>query len=336
MRKLISIIVPIYGVEKYIKKCVDSILSQTYNEIEVILVDDGSPDQCPSICDEYAKKDSRVRVIHKKNGGLVSARQAGLKVAHGDYIGFVDGDDWIESDMYNEMARIADKYSPDIIASNFYCDFDDKTEISDQCFEAGYYDKERLLKEIYPIMLYRGEFYRFGISPNCWSKLFKKDLLERNLPLVDTRITMGEDAAFTYPCLLEAKSIYCIKKPMYHYRILQSSMSRIYDSKLEDIIFLPYEAICKANSKSDFDISNQLAYYYIYLANFIIRNQAKAKANVKKFAHRLLSNKELEKCANLVSADNLPKHTIFIVNAIRNKNTFALSLYIRITSKYLK
>ena len=91
MRKLISIIVPIYGVEKYIKKCVDSILSQTYNEIEVILVDDGSPDQCPSICDEYAKKDSRVRVIHKKNGGLVSARQAGLKVARGDYIGFVDG-----------------------------------------------------------------------------------------------------------------------------------------------------------------------------------------------------------------------------------------------------
>ena len=96
---MISIIVPIYKVEKYIRQCVDSIINQTYEDIEIILVDDGSPDNCPQICDDYAKTDSRVKVIHKENGGIMSARKAGLKVATGEYIGFVDGDDWIEADM---------------------------------------------------------------------------------------------------------------------------------------------------------------------------------------------------------------------------------------------
>ena len=89
---MVSIIVPIYNVEKYLSKCIDSILAQTYNDIEVILVDDGSPDNCPKICDEYAQKDNRVIVIHQKNAGVSAARNAGLKAAHGEYIGFVDPD----------------------------------------------------------------------------------------------------------------------------------------------------------------------------------------------------------------------------------------------------
>lgn len=261
---MISVIVPIYGVEKFIKKCIDSIIHQRYNNIEIILVDDGSKDDCPQICDEYAKKDSRIRVIHKENGGLVSARQAGLEAATGDYVGFVDGDDWIEPDMYEKMAEAAEKYSPDVICSEFYSVFDDRDEVSCQCFDEGFYNKERLIKEIYPTMLYSGKYYRFGISPNCWSKLFKKELLKKFLPIADTRIKMGEDAAFTYPCMLGAESMYCIKKPMYRYRILSSSMSRGYDKGLESIIFLPYEAIKKANETSEFDIANQLAYYHIY------------------------------------------------------------------------
>ena len=96
----ISVIVPIYKVEAYLRQCVDSILAQTYTDLDIVLVDDGSTDNCPAICDAYARKDARVQVVHKPNGGLMSARQAGLRVAKGDYVGFVDGDDWIESDMY--------------------------------------------------------------------------------------------------------------------------------------------------------------------------------------------------------------------------------------------
>ena len=100
MNNLISVIVPVYNVEKFLVKCVDSILAQTYTNLEIIIVDDGSPDNCPAICDELAKKDSRIKVIHKENGGASSARNAGLDIAKGEYIGFVDGDDYIAKDMY--------------------------------------------------------------------------------------------------------------------------------------------------------------------------------------------------------------------------------------------
>lgn len=103
--KKISIIVPIYKVEQFIDKCIDSIVNQSYNNLEIILIDDGSPDRCPEICDEWAKKDSRIKVIHKENGGAASARNAGLEIATGDYIGFVDSDDWIDKDMYEFLIK---------------------------------------------------------------------------------------------------------------------------------------------------------------------------------------------------------------------------------------
>lgn len=107
MEPLLSVVVPVYKVEKYLKKCVDSVLEQTYSNLEVILVDDGSPDNCGALCDEYAKKDSRVKVIHKENGGLSSARNAGLDVAKGDYLTFLDSDDWIDLQLYDRVLQKA-------------------------------------------------------------------------------------------------------------------------------------------------------------------------------------------------------------------------------------
>ena len=110
----ISVIVPVYKVEKYLDKCVESIVNQTYKNLEIILVDDGSPDNCPAMCDEWAEKDERIRVIHKENGGLADARNAGMDIATGDYIGFVDSDDWIEPNMYEVLLKNALKYDADI------------------------------------------------------------------------------------------------------------------------------------------------------------------------------------------------------------------------------
>lgn len=117
---ILSIIVPVYNVEVYLRKCVDSILAQTFTDFELILVDDGSPDGCPAICDEYAEKDQRVRVIHKENGGISSARNAGLDVAQGDYIGFVDSDDYILPDMYRILIKNANQYEACISAVGYY------------------------------------------------------------------------------------------------------------------------------------------------------------------------------------------------------------------------
>ena len=129
---LISVIVPIYKVEKYLPKCVESILAQTHKELEIILVDDGSPDNCGAMCDEYAKRDKRVRVIHKENGGLSDARNAGLAVCSGDYIGFVDSDDYIALDMYETLAAFAEKEDLDVAmcgVTDVWPDREEKTEI---------------------------------------------------------------------------------------------------------------------------------------------------------------------------------------------------------------
>ena len=116
---MISIIIPVYKTEPYLRKCVDSVLAQTYTNLEVILVDDGSPDDCGKICDEYAAKDSRVKVIHKENGGLSSARNCGLDVATGKYIGFVDSDDWIDPDMYETLLGLLLRYDADIAEGSY-------------------------------------------------------------------------------------------------------------------------------------------------------------------------------------------------------------------------
>ena len=112
---MLSIIVPIYKIEEFLRQCVESILAQSFQDFELILVDDGSPDSCPEICEQYAEKDSRIKVIHKLNGGLVSARKAGLKAASGEYIGYVDGDDWIEPDFYEKLMRKAMNFDADIV-----------------------------------------------------------------------------------------------------------------------------------------------------------------------------------------------------------------------------
>ena len=106
----ISVIVPVYEVEPYLRKCLDSVVNQTYQNLEIILVDDGSPDKCPAICDEYAARDERIQVIHKENGGVASARNAGLERVTGDYIGWVDSDDWIETDMFEYLLENAEKF----------------------------------------------------------------------------------------------------------------------------------------------------------------------------------------------------------------------------------
>ena len=126
---LLTVIVPVYKVEKYLHRCVDSIINQTYRNLEIILVDDGSPDNCPAICDEYAKKDNRIKVIHQENKGLSGARNAGLDVATGDYIAFVDSDDWIELDAYERVMNVIIYEKLDVVGFNFWYEYGDRSVV---------------------------------------------------------------------------------------------------------------------------------------------------------------------------------------------------------------
>lgn len=331
---MISIIVPIYNVEKYLNKCIESIINQTYRNIEIILVDDGSPDKCPEICDSYAQKDGRIKVIHKKNEGLINARKSGLEIAQGEYIGFVDGDDWIEPKMYELFAKQIEKYSPDMVLSDFYYDNGKELSNSEQLFDREYYNKEDLKKFIYPKMLFSGTYYKFGVNPCCWSKIYKKELIKKNLPLVDGRIKMGEDAAFTYPCLIDAQSVATIKKPCYHYIFNPESMTKSYDRNLKDIIFLPYNRIKEKSIEAGINLGHQTDYYLIFLANYLLRNEITSD-NYKSGVNLLLKNQSIINSAQAVRLSALPIHTKLLVTALKLKSSALLYVYANILKRFI-
>lgn len=205
---LISIIVPVYNVEPYIERCVDSIIGQTYKNIEIILVDDGSPDNCPKICDEYAKKDNRIKVIHKENGGLSDARNEGIKVANGKYVGFVDSDDWVHESMFERLYHELISNDADISCCKLI-----------RCTDEGKKIEKKFDNKItqYNQMEYLKKFFKIG-SQECVyyapNKLYKKKLLEEDQYPINLT---SEDVVGTYKVLLKCKKIVEINYPYYYY-----------------------------------------------------------------------------------------------------------------------
>jgi glycosyltransferase involved in cell wall biosynthesis len=226
----VSIIVPIYNVEAELRKCVYSILAQTYRDIEVILVDDGSPDNCGTICDEIASGDSRVVVIHKKNGGLVNARKSGLKISTGRLVSYVDGDDWIEEDFIQSLVDIQQMHNVDVVAAGFTKSIGNTFDKQYNEIPSGLYDKRRMIVDVYPRMICAGPYFYFGIFSYVWNKLFKKELLFESQMSVDSRISVGEDTSVVFPALLKANSLYITENTSYHYFQKAFSMLKSSDS----------------------------------------------------------------------------------------------------------
>lgn len=238
---LISIIVPIYKVEKYLKECVDSVLKQTFTDFELILVDDGSPDNCGKICDEYAKQDSRIKVIHKLNGGLVSARQAGTELAVGDYIVCLDGDDYLSSIYCEKIASVVAKYSSDIVMFGaVYTAKDDEKYVYPQEKEGFYNNKDIEKFFSYLIEDKKGKYF----SPSIWNKVYKRKLYTELQLCIDKKIKIGEDHCLTKPCLYKANSLYVINECLYYYRQNQFSMTKnksVYDLYVPKLIAQHFE-----------------------------------------------------------------------------------------------
>lgn len=221
---LFSIIVPIYRVERYLAQCVDSILNQTFREFELILVDDGSPDACGGICDDYAAADPRVRVIHKENGGVVSARQAGAEASSGDYILCVDGDDWISPRYCETFAAAIGNCRPDIAICGAYWAYGDRL-VGHPCpEEPGRYDRARIEEVLFPQLIESRSGAYF--SPSIWGKAFRRELYVPEHTALDPRIRIGEDQACVKPCIGHADSLYILSDCLYFYRQNESSMTK--------------------------------------------------------------------------------------------------------------
>lgn len=281
---MISVIIPIYNVEECLRHCVDSVISQKFTDLEIILVDDGSTDGCPGICDEYAKADSRIKVIHKPNGGLMSAWKCGLSQACGEYIGFVDSDDWIDEDMYETLYSLIRDTGADIVTASLIREFDDRSE-KERVFPAqGYYDRAQIEAQIYPRLISMGTMMDRFITPNRVTKLFKAELLRRNAKYCDERISLGEDFVAVFSCLCDAQSIYITDSFFpYHYRIRGTSIMGAYNPKFYRQSVLLNETLrAIAKDKDVYDFSSQLDNDLISLAFYgIERNIFTAKCGKK-------------------------------------------------------
>ena len=204
----LSIVIPVYNAESYLPCCLDSILAQQFTDYEVILVDDGSTDRSPAICDAYAAGHSQIHCLHQANNGHTAARQTGVRASLGTYIAFVDSDDWVAPEMYDRMCTAARDTGADIVHCNYTSVMPHKEKICGIPFPSGFYDKKRLMETVYPNMIYFGTFFVFGIAPNLWNKLFRRSLLERCLFRIPHDIIVGEDGPVTYSCMLEADSVF--------------------------------------------------------------------------------------------------------------------------------
>lgn len=224
----ISIIIPVYNVSLYIRKCIESVINQTYKNIEIICVDDGSLDGSAEICDEYKLQDSRIKVIHKINQGLVSARQAGLQIAQGKYVGFVDGDDWIEPEMYQCMFEAIEKYNVDMVETGIIDSYGDMScKVRKNKLQEGVYQGENFKNNILNKLMYDGRFYNYGVNTiYIWNKLFKRKYISECYMKLDYRQSMFEDFVSVYPYLIKHQSIAVINRAFYHYRVVNNSLKR--------------------------------------------------------------------------------------------------------------
>lgn len=204
-KDLISVIVPVYKVEKYLEKCIESVLKQTYTNLQIILVDDGSPDNCGKICDEYAKKDSRIEVIHKANGGLSDARNVGISKAKGRYIGFVDSDDYIKEDMYEILLNLIKKYDADVSICNLYDVID-----GNECIR----NKENGIREYSRLDILKEVLLDKNIQSYAWNKLYEKELFD------EIKYPIGkkyEDIGTTFYLFEKCNKIVVTSEPEYYY-----------------------------------------------------------------------------------------------------------------------
>lgn len=226
-KALISIIIPVYKVEKYLEKCIQSVINQTYENLQIILVDDGSPDNCGKICDEYAKKDHRIEVIHKSNGGLSDARNKGLEMAKGEYIGFVDSDDYIEADMYEVLYNLLKQYNADVSICNFYTVSQGKISIKNADNGINEYNRIEILKEI---------LLDKNIQSYAWNKLYKKELFD------EIKYPIGkkyEDIGTTFYLLEKCNKVVVTGKLEYYYINRQDSIvNNVTESTITDYIEL--------------------------------------------------------------------------------------------------
>lgn len=281
MKDLISVVIPVYKVEKYLNKCIDSVINQTYTNLEIILVDDGSPDNCGKICDEYAKNDKRISVIHKKNGGLSDARNAGIDIAKGIYITFIDSDDYVESNYIEILYNSITKNNTDMAISSHKVIYENGTILDKATEENSISKPKEVLKRI---------LYDDGIDLSAWAKLYKTELFE-NIRYPKNRLF--EDAATTYKLIDKCNEISIVSKSTYNYIIRNNSITNnSFTIKKMDLI-MSTEEMCGyiKNKYPELERAADRRQMYAYLSTLSQLAMSKQKfKNEQKYMMKYIKN----------------------------------------------
>ena len=338
----ISVVVPVYNVELYLRQCLDSIINQSYSNLEIILVDDGSQDQSLKICEDFASKDSRIKVIHQKNAGVSVARNKGIEAATGEYITFLDSDDWIEKEMYKEMMRITIQHQDvDIVMCDVLNVKNNNTEKITVDIRNGFYSRQDIIKELYPTLIVAENLGRLPIVSTCIC-LFKKSLLENNKIQFDASIRYSEDYLFMAKVMLHARSFYYLKEVfLYYYRQYNLSRSKKYkpewwihllslNSKLEEAVI----------GDKDYDFSRQiklqLIHSALYVSGAVFQDKninTKAKLKIIK---RLFKDKKLKLSFYKLDFNKYPLGLKIILYLVKHNMAWCYIVYRIIISKIQK
>ena len=280
-KDLISIVIPVYNVEKYLKRCLDSIINQTHKNLEIICVDDGSIDSSGKILDDYKNKDKRIKVYHIKNGGVSHARNVGIKHITGNYVGFIDPDDFIETNMYEELYNSIIENNSDVSVCNNYIYYEENDSIE----KVKYSDS---IPKIMSKTFYLDKMFKDNYNGYVWNRLYKVKYIKK--VKFDESIIIMEDVIFNIDYASNINKISFVDIPLYYYVMRATSAVHKENNKRNQNLFVAKEIIDKKIEKYNLDSQTQLrlnyivdAQFYLYTKNVDLEEKEKIRTEIKKY-----------------------------------------------------
>lgn len=326
----ISVIVPVYNTKKYLQRCADSLTNQSYGNIEIILVDDGSTDGSGDLCDELGRKDFRIKIIHKKNGGLISAWKAGVESSTGKYLCFVDSDDWVDTDMVSGMAAFLTGSEREIISSDYVIERDHGSgQYVWQELQPGIYEGEEWRK-VLPNLL--GEEKRYVCMSRCM-KLISRRLIEENCKYSDPVVRLGEDTTIMLPALIDCQRLVVMDhKAYYHYLYVKESMIHKYDKGLFENIQLLRKIIDrivedKFPGSLQEEMKKRAEKEYVLLLLLVLKNEARSNpAGYRRNILGICRSEAVQRTVKSVKVRVTEKSNQLLYLALRYPNHVTVSL----------
>lgn len=341
MNDLVSVIIPVYNTEKYLESCIESILNQTYQNLEIIIVDDGSIDGSPVICDSYEKKDSRIKVIHKENEGLGYTRNCGLKHATGEYVSFLDSDDILDVNTYEYCIREMKKHQAD---ASFFGrktftesgEYTINTNIPKKLIYVGKEVIEEFAKHYIGWFQYEQTTPYIKESSCC--ALYRRDIIENNhLQFPSERECLSEDAFFNMDICRNAECVMIIPKDFYHYRYNPNSLTTKYDAERYKRVVGYYHKLLEYIEKFPevTDAKERVDYKFFSLVRGIIKREIEQSKwleykDVIQKIKKMISYEEVILASAKIDVDKVDKNTRIFVSWIKNKRCFIIYLFYKV------